>query len=40
MLAGRERLRSAFERPTPVAPIHADLNGFVLLAVGIGSVWP
>jgi hypothetical protein len=40
MLAGRERLRSAFALPTPVPPIHADLNGLVLLAVGIGCVWP
>ena len=40
MLAGREMLASAFAMPAPVPPIHADLNGLFLLAVGIGYVWP
>jgi hypothetical protein len=40
MLAGRELLQSAFALPAPVPPIHADLNGLFLLAVGIGYVWP
>ena len=40
MLAGRELLRSAFALPAPVPPIHADLNGLFLLAVGIGYLWP
>ncbi len=40
MLAGREWMQSAFALPTPVPPIHADLNGLFLLAVGIGYLWP
>jgi hypothetical protein len=40
MLAGRELLQSAFALPAPVPPIHADLNGLFLLAVGIGYLWP
>jgi hypothetical protein len=40
MLAGRELLESEFALPAPVPPIHADLNGLFLLAVGIGYLWP
>jgi hypothetical protein len=40
MLAGRELLRSVFALPAPVPPIHADLNGLFLLAVGIGYLLP
>ena len=40
MLAGRERLQSAFALPAAVPPIHADLNGLFLVAVGIGYLWP
>jgi hypothetical protein len=40
MLAGRGLLQSAFTLPAPVPPIHADLNGLFLVAVGIGYLWP
>jgi hypothetical protein len=40
MLAGRGLLQSAFALPPPAPPIHADLNGLFLMAVGIGYVWP
>lgn len=40
MLAGRGLLQSAFALPPPTPPIHADLNGLFLLAVGIGYLWP
>jgi hypothetical protein len=40
MLAGRGLLQSAFALPPPVPPIHADLNGLFLMAVGIGYLWP
>ena len=40
MLAGRAFLQSAFALPPPVPPIHADLNGLFLLAVGVGYYWP
>jgi hypothetical protein len=40
LLAGRGLLQSAFALPPPFPPIHADLNGLFLLAVGIGYLWP
>jgi hypothetical protein len=40
LLVGRELLQSVFQVPAPVPPIHADLNGVFLLAVGIGYVLP
>jgi hypothetical protein len=40
MLAGRGWLQSAFALPPPAPPIHADLNGLFLIAVGVGYVWP
>jgi hypothetical protein len=40
MLAGRGWLQSAFALPPPAPPIHADLNGLFLVAVGVGYVWP
>lgn len=40
MLAGRGLIQSAFALPPPVPPIHADLNGLFLMAVGIGYLWP
>jgi len=40
MLAGRGLLQSAFALPPPAPPIHADLNGLFLMAVGIGYLWP
>jgi hypothetical protein len=40
MLAGRGLLQSAFALPPPAPPIHADLNGLFLIAVGIGYLWP
>jgi hypothetical protein len=40
MLAGRELLQSAFALPPPAPPIHADLNGLFLIAVGIGYLGP
>ena len=40
MLPGRGLLQSAFALPPPAPPIHADLNGLFLIAVGIGYLWP
>ncbi len=40
MLAGRGVLQSLFQLPAPVPPIHADLNGLFLLAVGVGYLLP
>jgi hypothetical protein len=40
MLAGRGWLQAAFALPQPAPPIHADLNGLFLMAVGVGYVWP
>lgn len=40
LLAGRGLLQSLFELPAPAPPIHADLNGLFLLAVGVGYVLP
>ena len=40
MLAGRGWLQSAFALPPPAPPIHADLNGLFLIAVGVGYAWP
>lgn len=38
--AGRPLLMSLFQLPTPVPPIHADLNALFVTAVGIGYWWP
>jgi hypothetical protein len=40
LLAGRGLLAAIFALPAPVPPIHADLNGLFLLAVGLGYVLP
>ncbi len=40
MLAGRDTLARLFAAPLPVPPIHADLNGLFLIAVGIGYALP
>jgi xanthosine utilization system XapX-like protein len=40
LLAARKWLQSLFALPPPAPPIHADLNGVFLLAVGIGYVLP
>ena len=40
MLAGRPLLVALFGIPAPVPPIHADLNGLFLLAVGAGYWLP
>jgi hypothetical protein len=36
LLVGRGLLQAAFALPPPAPPIHADLNGLFLLAVGAG----
>ena len=40
MLAGRGFLGRAFGVPAPAPPIHADLNGLFLLAIGAGYYFP
>lgn len=40
LLAGRDVLASLFGVPAPTPPIHADLNGLFLLAVGVGYILP
>jgi hypothetical protein len=40
MLAGRPFLAQVFGVPLPDPPIHADLNGIFLLAVGAGYLIP
>ena len=40
MLAGQELLASLFGVPLPAPPIHADLNGLFLIAVGAGYALP
>jgi len=40
LLAARGTLQDLFGLPAPAPPIHADLNGLFLLAVGIGYVLP
>ncbi len=40
LLFGQGLLASALGVPAPVPPIHADLNGLFLLAVGIGYLLP
>ena len=40
MIAGRGTLATLFGRPLPVPPIHADLNGIFLIAIGIGYALP
>ncbi len=40
MLAGRDLMVSLFGVTAPVPPIHADLNGLFLLAVGWGYLLP
>jgi hypothetical protein len=40
MLAGRGLLAGLFAVPPPQPPIHADLNGLFLIAIGLGYVMP
>jgi len=40
MLAGRGVLASLFTVPQPQPPIHADLNGLFLIAIGLGYAMP
>jgi hypothetical protein len=40
LIGGRETLARLFGTPLPVPPIHADLNGLFLIAVGAGYWWP
>lgn len=40
LLVAREPLQWAFGVPPPVPPIHADLNGLFLIAVGVGYLLP
>ncbi len=40
LLLARPQLAELFRLPPPVPPIHADLNGLFLLAVGIGYWLP
>ena len=40
LLVARELLQSVLALPPPAPPIHADLNGVFLLAVGVGYVLP
>ena len=40
MIAGRDALATLFGTPLPVPPIHADLNGIFLIAIGIGYALP
>ncbi len=40
MLFGRQAIVALFDVPAVVPPIHADLNGLFLTAVGIGYVLP
>ena len=40
LLAGRPLLVQLFGLPAPVPPIHADLNGLLTFAIGVGYVLP
>lgn len=40
LLLGRDALARLFGTPLPVPPIHADLNGLFLMAVGLGYALP
>jgi hypothetical protein len=40
LLFGRGLLTALFDVPAPSPPIHADLNGLFLLAIGAGYVLP
>jgi hypothetical protein len=40
LLAGRPFLQALFALPAPVPPIHADLNGLFVAAIGAGYVLP
>jgi hypothetical protein len=40
LLVGRGLLQAAFTLPPPAPPIHADLNGLFLLAIGAGYLLP
>jgi len=40
LLVGRDALARLFGTPLPVPPIHADLNGLFLIAVGLGYALP
>jgi len=40
LLLGRDTLARLFGTPLPVPPIHADLNGVFLIAIGLGYALP
>ena len=40
MIAGRGLLVDSFAVPVPQPPIHADLNGLFLVAIGLGYAMP
>jgi hypothetical protein len=40
LLAGRPLLTQLFDVPLPIPPIHADLNGVFLIAIGTGYILP
>jgi hypothetical protein len=40
LIVGRPLLVVLFNVPAPAPPIHADLNGLFLIAIGIGYVLP
>jgi hypothetical protein len=40
LLFGRGLLQAVFSVPAPTPPIHADLNGLFLLAIGVGYALP
>jgi hypothetical protein len=40
MIAGRGALSRLFATPLPNPPIHADLNGLFLIAIGLGYWFP
>jgi hypothetical protein len=40
LLAGRDGLARVFSTSLPTPPIHADLNGVFLIAIGIGYALP
>jgi hypothetical protein len=40
LLAGRDLIAAWFAVPLPSPPIHADLNGLFLVAIGVGYILP
>ncbi len=40
LVLGRDLLVRMFAVPPPLPPIHADLNGLFLIAIGVGYWWP